>query len=242
MKFFNPFPQWTEFPKETNNFGRSQGFGANPQNYTWITYSPADLHWPNHPIDGHDGIDLSCHMGSIVKPMAAGRCVWTGMDSSGGIGVILNTVDPDDPTIIWEHIYWHLQVSYAKEGQSYSVDDTIGLADDTGHSTGTHLHVGVRQKSTIRQNTTAPRDDLQHVVNYYNGHLGYIDFTINPRNMTNVLLVKRGQEYGFYCPATRPEALVSEGLHYGITIPVKPDGTVDFAAVDGMVQGTLVDN
>jgi hypothetical protein len=65
---------------------------------------------------------------------------------------------------------------------------------------------------------------------------------LNPlkgQRMTNAVLVKKGQEYGFYVPTINPSALISEALHYGIEIPKNPDGSVSFTEVDKMVGGQV---
>lgn len=47
--------------------------------------------------------------------------------------------------------------------------------------------------------------------------------------MTNVRLVKKGEEIGFYLPATNQEALKALAMNYGIIIPLLADGSVDWA-------------
>lgn len=48
------------------------------------------------------------------------------------------------------------------------------------------------------------------------------------KQMTNAKLVKKGEEVGFYLPATNPEALKAMAMNYGIEIPILPDGSVDW--------------
>jgi hypothetical protein len=60
------------------------------------------------------------------------------------------------------------------------------------------------------------------------------------QRMSNAILVKRGQGYGFYLEDINPSALISSGLHFGIDIPKNPDGSVNFAEVDKLVQGEVV--
>lgn len=54
---------------------------------------------------------------------------------------------------------------------------------------------------------------------------------ITPKIMGNVEFVQNGTtgEFGFYLPATSPEALIDKALNFGINIQ-NPDGSVNFAA------------
>lgn len=63
---------------------------------------------------------------------------------------------------------------------------------------------------------------------------------IKPINMTNSLIVKKGDEYGIYDPATSPDGLITLMRNRGIQPPLKEDGSLDFAAVDKMVSGHVV--
>lgn len=65
---------------------------------------------------------------------------------------------------------------------------------------------------------------------------------LNPlkgQKMTNAVLVKKGQEYGWYVPCINPSALISEALHYGVEIPKNPDGSANFTEIDKMVGGQV---
>lgn len=63
---------------------------------------------------------------------------------------------------------------------------------------------------------------------------------IKPINMTNSLIVKKGDEYGIYDPATSPDGLITLMRNRGIQPPLKEDGTLDFNAVDKMIQGQVI--
>ena len=47
--------------------------------------------------------------------------------------------------------------------------------------------------------------------------------------MSNTIFVHKSgtQEYGFYVPATSPEAIKDKALNYGVPI-LKADGTIDY--------------
>lgn len=48
-----------------------------------------------------------------------------------------------------------------------------------------------------------------------------IDKSLTESSMTNVKLVKRGNEYGFYIPATTGETLIDKALNFGYHLPTK---------------------
>lgn len=60
------------------------------------------------------------------------------------------------------------------------------------------------------------------------------------QRMSNAILLKRGNEYGWYEPDINPSALISSGLHHGVEIPKNPDGSVNFAEVDKLVKGEVI--
>lgn len=61
------------------------------------------------------------------------------------------------------------------------------------------------------------------------------------QRMSNAKLVKvaGGKGYGWYLEDINPSALISSGLHFGREIPKNPDGSVNFAEVDKMVEGEV---
>lgn len=118
---------------------------------------------------------------------------------------------------------------------------------------GYHMHDG--QKCIIAKSSwcTSTHDSHHIKENYFNG------FTMNawcviPKEdqfMTNSLLLKRQitgadgisyYEYGFYDPETTGDGLISDMRNRGIKPPLKPDGTLDWALVEGLVGGQIVSN
>lgn len=128
-------------------------------------------------LKGHNGIDFRTrfmlpeyktpngHM--HVFPMAAGRVSEVGdqdihrpgKPSEGiGYGKFVRIEHPDGS----QSVYGHLKSQYVKRGQWVETGAIIGLTDNTGHSTGSHLHVGYRPPN------------WQEL--YGNGYKGYVDF------------------------------------------------------------------
>ena len=67
----------------------------------------------------------------------AGFVLNTEIDRHGGLGVNIITENEDG---IFKHRYWHLKSFKVKAGDKVESGDLIGYCDNTGYSTGTHLH------------------------------------------------------------------------------------------------------
>ncbi len=118
--------------------------------------------------NGHNGIDISCSIGSEVVASHPGWIREATMDPSGGLGIVLVSFEP----YIWKDkteeyvktIYWHNSKNLAKVGDEYDVGQTIALAGNTCFSTGPHLNHGGKQC-----------DKKGNTLNWGNGYLGAID-------------------------------------------------------------------
>lgn len=114
----------------------------------------ADLYLASH----HDypAIDLPVPTGQPVHAIHAGHVTraggWAGTcypDTNDcpdicGIGVVI--VDATNPTVEWT--YCHLTTTTVTTGARVTAGDIVGGSGNTGHSTGPHLHVGVRINGT----------------------------------------------------------------------------------------------
>ena len=122
------FEAWpTEFRKLT------QYFGVNPQNYSQFG------------LPGHEGLDIRAPKGSNIYAVAPGRVKLVVRDPSEhnyGIHVRITHIDG------YETIYAHLEKALIKEGNRVQAGTVIGLADDTGNSFGSHLHLTLKRKGT----------------------------------------------------------------------------------------------
>jgi len=110
----------------------TQNFGENPQDYP--------------KTNGHNGIDYGAPSGTRVVAAAAGQVVRAELDtetaqnSKAGYGLHVRIQHPDNILTI----YAHLGDLLVQTGQMVQMGDLIGLSDDTGRSTGPHLHFEVR--------------------------------------------------------------------------------------------------
>lgn len=100
-------------------------------------------------LKGHNGWDMVAFDGTPIYASHDGRVVFTGYDGAGGLGVVIRTneeVEYNGGLAFMKTIYWHLKKdSLTVTGsQQVKAGDLIGLADNTGFSTGSHLHFGLK--------------------------------------------------------------------------------------------------
>lgn len=132
----------------------TQYFGQNPAMYA------------RFGMKGHNGLDFRTvwpdtpHGHVYVYPIHPQGGVVVGIKNEGhnGYGISVRLNHPDGS----QTVYGHLLKTYVLVGQKVSSDTVIGLTDNTGFSTGSHLHVGYRPPN------------WQSI--YNNGFKGYVDF------------------------------------------------------------------
>lgn len=115
----------------------TQGFGSNP-----------DYYKSNYGVAGHNGIDFVAAHGDPVYAAHDGIC-YPEIDNSGGNGVVIRTQERFEYgalNVFYKSIYWHLVKadSVVHYGQIVKAGDLIGYADNTGKTTGDHLHFGLK--------------------------------------------------------------------------------------------------
>ncbi|MFQ5421717.1 MAG: M23 family metallopeptidase, partial [Anaerolineae bacterium] len=108
----------------------TQRFGANPQNYAQFG------------LPGHEGVDIRARSGSKVFAVAPGqvfRVHTTPNNHNYGIHVRIRHSDG------YKTIYAHLQTALVQQGAQVQAGQLIGLADNTGNSFGSHLHLTLKK-------------------------------------------------------------------------------------------------
>lgn len=100
-------------------------------------------------LQGHNGIDAVAADGTPVRAAHDGTVVFTGEDGAGGQIVVLRTEtqhDYKDSTSFFKTVYVHLMKGSFKvvPGQKVKAGTLLALADNTGFSTGSHLHFGLK--------------------------------------------------------------------------------------------------
>lgn len=106
---------------------------------------------------GHNGIDYRAPHGTPVLAAHDGTAYYQ-IDGNGGHGVVIITDDEYEygmGTALFKTIYWHLCDSVRERqyrspledfpwGKAVKRGEVIGYADNTGQSTGDHLHFGLK--------------------------------------------------------------------------------------------------
>lgn len=88
---------------------------------------------------GHNGIDYACKTGTKIKACADGEVTYAGGDILSGIGIVII-----HPQFNIKSIYWHLKSFSVKVGDKVKQGQVIALSDNTGRSTGPHLHFAIK--------------------------------------------------------------------------------------------------
>jgi hypothetical protein len=108
----------------------TQHFGVNRSNYAQFG------------LPGHDGVDIHAPSGSEVYCVAPGEVFRVHDNPSGhNYGIHVRVAHQDG----YKTIYGHLQKVFVRVGQIVDAGTLLGLADSTGNSFGTHLHLGLKQ-------------------------------------------------------------------------------------------------
>jgi len=164
-------------------------------------------------IEGHNGLDILLVRGQKVFATHDGIVLKTVVDSKGGIGVDIRTLEKYDykgKQVYFKTIYWHLLAWNVKVGQEVKQGDVIATGNSTGFSTGDHLHFGLK-----------PLNDDFTNLEQGNGFYGAIDpLPYLPSNTMKYVIIGNDQ------------FLVYEALKVAISIADEPE--LDWLRVNGL--------
>jgi len=94
------------------------------------------------PIDGklrhHNGVDIALAEGTEIKPVLAGRVIYSGKTSGYGNCVIIEHENRI------QTVYAHNSKNLVNAGDTVTENTVIALSGSTGRTTGPHLHFEVR--------------------------------------------------------------------------------------------------
>jgi len=138
-------PTWDDVFK----YGVSQDFGHVGQ----LQYQ-----YEKWGLKGHNGVDIVIYSGDSIHASHDGIVKIQPIDSEGGVGVDIWNKEG------YKTRYWHLLNVVAEDGQEVKQGDLIAYGDNTGFSTGSHLHWGFKLTNTKGQ-----------TINLDNGYYGSID-------------------------------------------------------------------
>jgi murein DD-endopeptidase MepM/ murein hydrolase activator NlpD len=104
-------------------------------------FNPKRMHPVLHKVKGHFGTDFACPVGTPIWAAADGVVTQAGWAGGGGNQI---TLRHDNGLVT---IYMHLSKigKGTKVGARVAAKDVIGYSGNTGLSTGTHLHFGVKK-------------------------------------------------------------------------------------------------
>lgn len=160
----------------------TQGFGGNGW---WYKLNGIN-------IDGHNGLDIRLSHGQDILATHDGIVLGTHMDAGGGIGVDVRTkekFDYDGTPRYFKTRYWHLMAILVSGGQEVKEGDIIAKGDNTGFSTGDHLHFGLKPL----------KDDFTNLLD--NGYAGAIDpLPYLPSEDMKYIIVDNTHQYLVYEP------------------------------------------
>lgn len=115
----------------TEHIHITQHFGVNPQNYAQFG------------LPGHEGVDIRAPHGSKIYCVAPGRVfrVHT-VAGTHNYGIHVRVQHRDG----YQTIYAHFERVSVRQGQEVAAADILGLADNTGNSFGSHLHLSLKKQ------------------------------------------------------------------------------------------------
>lgn len=108
----------------------TQLFGESPQIYR---------KWG---FPGHNGVDYGVPNGTPISAAAAGTVSQVSFEH-GGYGNYVRLIHKDGSKVFYTY-YAHLASASVSAGQKVRTGDVIGLSNNTGASTGPHLHFGLK--------------------------------------------------------------------------------------------------
>lgn len=158
----------------------TQLYGRNPQ---W--YNPLGL-------KGHEGLDLRAVNGSTIRAGAAGVVHRVQAIEAGGgaygIHVRITSVHPEGT---FKHTYAHFKETLVQEGDQVVAGQPIGLADDTGNSKGSHLHLTLKREGTDAANLSWMNksdiiDPTPYMIDIFPGQQWRVDVLGNFRTQPNL--------------------------------------------------------
>lgn len=123
----------------------TQIFGVNPQLYVQFG------------IKAHNGVDYALESDRKIFATHDGEVVYAGIDNNEGKGIVIRTIEQfeyNGGSAYFKTIYWHLESFNVKIGDKVKAGDFIGIGDNTGFSTGNHLHFGLKPQALNENNWT----------------------------------------------------------------------------------------
>lgn len=111
----------------------NQRYGINKQ-----FYAPFGL-------PGHEGIDIRALNATQIVAMADGKVSRVEhVAASGAYGIHVRVKHDLGPELLYESVYAHFKSTAVALGDVVQAGQLLGLADNTGNSSGAHLHITLK--------------------------------------------------------------------------------------------------
>jgi len=109
----------------------TQGFGENPSMYKGFG------------LPGHEGLDLFAPSGANIYAAADGEVYQAGHPDGHAYGLQIR-IRHEHGGKVYHTVYAHLSKVFVSVGQKVRAGERIALADNTGNSFGSHLHLTLK--------------------------------------------------------------------------------------------------
>jgi len=155
----NSFELW--FPVKpyhlNQSFGENKSCVDNATSQTVITCDglnpPAGFRSTYSMMKGHNGLDLRATSGQPVYCAHEGTVEEIETEELRGLGISVVSNQPYDLGTLGTHLvktrYWHLKGFAVSLGQQVKAGTLLGFADNTGFSSGDHLHFELKPVDKI---------------------------------------------------------------------------------------------
>jgi murein DD-endopeptidase MepM/ murein hydrolase activator NlpD len=117
--------------------------------------SIADTNWLTKPHHDYPAADIPVPTGTKAYAITSGRVTYVG--GACGTGLVITTTDGI------EYVYCHGESRSVADGAQVGPGDLVMITNNTGRSSGPHLHFGVRTADGVQR---CPQNML---INLYNG-------------------------------------------------------------------------
>ena len=135
-----PHPSTVRLAWPTVTRAYTQAFGERQRRYFEASFDPVHhVHWLH---GGHEGVDLQAAEGTPVRACLAGRVSIGPSGTAYGNYVRVVSLIPAVGEVTL--LYAHLQQILAEDGVDVAQGEVLGLAGQSGNTTGPHLHLGLR--------------------------------------------------------------------------------------------------
>lgn len=125
-----PPPSFSFRAWPTDYVAINQEFGANPAFYR------------EFGLPGHEGVDIMALMNTPIYAVEDGEVYLVAEDEEHPYGTQIRLEHVNG----WKTVYAHLSQILVRQGQHVRAGERIGLADSTGNSTGSHLHLTLKRE------------------------------------------------------------------------------------------------